>query len=246
MLPILPDGVAWLLPALLIGWAAVYAFGLRTGKPSEDRSRHLPGWARLVMIAIHVAMGMLWLLGSAQGTPASTYALWIMGGLIFGALGDLALGNMLPLGSRAEIAGVGLFAVGHVLYLTAILTLRALLDLPAPWIAVGASILIGLILWLAMVNNPERGVLNWASLPYALLLIALTGLAVDLALRTGGMWRLAGGLLLFAASDLLLAQSLIRRQSFPYLHDLVWLLYGVGQLLIAISVGEAVILLASR
>jgi hypothetical protein len=53
------------------------------------------------------------------------------------------------------------------------------------------------------------------------------------------MWTLALGLL-FAASDLLLAQHLIRRRGFPYIRDVVWLIYGLGLILIILSIGEAV------
>ncbi len=245
----LPPTLAWLVPTLILIWAAAYVWGMRSGIPNDDRSRRLTFQARLSMIAVHLALALLWLLGAVLDTPAASFAGWIVAAMFFDALGDLALAGIprlsARLGRHPDLVGLGLFAAGHMLFVVAIFTFRSVMGITGfPWLAIAVSVAFGLLLWFSLVKDPARGGLNTASLPYALFLSITTGLAADLALRMGALWPLALGLLLFTASDLLLAQYLIRRRSFAYLRDVVWLIYGIGQILIAFSIGEAAILLA--
>jgi hypothetical protein len=186
--------IAWLFPVLLLLWSAAYTFGMRVGAPNQDYSRRLLPKARLVMIGIHLAMGLLWLLGTALGTPAAAYGGWVMGALIFDALGDLALGGLLPFaGRKSEVVGLALFAVGHVLYIIAILALRGALGISGfPWMAVAISTAFGALLWFAFVSSPQRGMLNNASLPYALLWRSLpNGSGWRSCPAQCGLWRWA-------------------------------------------------------
>jgi hypothetical protein len=57
------------------------------------------------------------------------------------------------------------------------------------------------------------------------------------------MFRLGIGAVLFAISDVLLSQVVVKHRGFRNIHDIVWLLYSAGQFLIALSIGEAVGLL---
>jgi len=51
------------------------------------------------------------------------------------------------------------------------------------------------------------------------------------------------GLVLFLISDFLVAQHLIRKRNlFPYMRDAMWLVYSAAQVLIAFSIGFAVLL----
>jgi hypothetical protein len=229
---------------LLATWVACFAAGVWVGVPTDEGTRRLPRPARHVMMCIHLVMGLYWLLAAAHGTSAWPYGLWIAGGLVFGALGDLALARTLPLGRHWEIGGVALFAMGHLLYAAAILTLRtAWPGASFSWLAGLLGAAIAVATWLFLVNSPERGILNIASLLYGMLLLALAGLAVGLTASHLGMWSLSSGLILFAVSDLILSQAMVRRRNIRSILDLVWLVYGLAQMFIAASIGEAAMLL---
>jgi hypothetical protein len=47
------------------------------------------------------------------------------------------------------------------------------------------------------------------------------------------------GAALFLASDLILANQLFNRKSFPLVGDVIWLTYGPGQALIVASIAAA-------
>jgi uncharacterized membrane protein YhhN len=172
----------------------------------------------------------------ATGSPAaSRYALWIALGLVAGALGDLILADVLSL-REPVIPGMAAFAAGHLFYLAAIFSAGRFL----PWQPRSIPILVGAILgaallWRLLVYHPQESrTLNVGSLIYTALLVGVTALA-----NLSGLASLGAGMILFAVSDVLLSQSLIRRRGFPLIHDVVWLLYSAGQMLIAFSIAEA-------
>ena len=78
-------------------------------------------------------------------------------------------------------------------------------------------------------------------MPYALLLATTAGLALGLALQQAAFFPLALGAFLFLFSDLILAGALFGGREWPLHHDIVWLTYGPGQMLIVYSI--AVLLL---
>jgi hypothetical protein len=93
-------------------------------------------------------------------------------------------------------------------------------------------------------GQEKPSALHWAALPYALLLATTAGLALGVALQNALFFPLALGAFLFLLSDLILAGALFSDLGFPLVHDVVWLTYGPGQMLIVFSVG-AVMQLAS-
>ncbi len=225
-------------------WVGAYAVGMLRGKPNADRSRRLPIGAKVTMIAVVLVCGMLWWLGLARDTPAARFAAWIVSGLVVGAGGDLLMAGLFAM-PRAEIAAMAAFGVGHVCYAVACLLARSLLDRtesgPA-LTAAGLGITVGVLGWIALIRRPDGShTMNVASLLYGLLLFAALGIAVGLWIETGALALLALGLALFAASDLLLAQVLVRGRGFPYIRDVVWIIYSTGQLLIAFSIGAVLV-----
>jgi hypothetical protein len=58
------------------------------------------------------------------------------------------------------------------------------------------------------------------------------------------MWILSVGLVLFTLSDITLAQILIRKAGFPYIRDIVWIVYSSAQTIIAFSIGAALAILS--
>ena len=81
--------------------------------------------------------------------------------------------------------------------------------------------------------------LHWIVLPYALLLATTAGVATGLALQAPSFWPLALGAALFLFSDTLIGGNWFNNLDFPLVHDLIWLTYGPGQMLIVYSVGVA-------
>lgn len=119
--------------------------------------------------------------------------------------GDAAL---LAHGTRAFLAGLVLFLLGHVAFL---LRWGAVLNgqhwpLPPPAaLATGVALLIAATAYLRWLW-PRTGRLAWPVLVYMTVLMAMTLAALWLAaLQGGAAWRAAAGALLFAASDAMLA-----------------------------------------
>ncbi|HOA25200.1 MAG TPA: lysoplasmalogenase family protein [Aggregatilineales bacterium] len=225
----------------LVGvWVLAYIVGMVFGRPNEDRSRRLAVPARLVMIGVVLLAALLWL-GVTGGRPAG-YGWLIFLGLAAGAVGDLILADVFNL-RRPVIAGMAVFGAGHVLYLSAVLRLRAQLGaggvLPVV-LAAGAGAAVVIVVWALVLRSPAAGrALDVGSLLYGALLGMTTALAALLWLETGRMATLAVGMALFLLSDLLLASYLLRRRGFVSIRDVVWLIYSAGQALIAFSIGAA-------
>jgi hypothetical protein len=231
---------AWLL-GLLIVWAGLLFGGFIFGKTDRDRERRMPAWTRIGSSFVLVIAGWSWFLFS-RDTPAEGFALMIAAGMSLGALGDLFLAKLLPV-SQPVLAGMGAFGLGHVAYIIGILGLGNRLGLSAPtprfsaWVA---WLLIAMIAWYLMIfRGSEHTTLHWAALPYALLLASTAGVATGLALQQAAFVPLAIGAALFLLSDLILAARLFSGRRFPLIHDVVWLTYGPGQMLIVYSVGAA-------
>lgn len=240
-MPDLPSPLYRVVFLALAGvWALAYILGLVLGAPNEDRSRRLARPAKLIMIGVVLACAALWLLATG-GRPAS-FGWLILVGLLAGAVGDLLLADFFAV-QRPEIAGMAAFGVGHALYLAAALTIRARLGAVGAWpvlLAAGLGAALAAGLWAAFIRNPGGSrALNTGSLVYGLLLGAAAAVGLEVWIETGRMALLAVGLLVFMASDLLLARYLIRREGFPSVRDVVWILYSAAQVMIAFSIGAA-------
>lgn len=244
MLGIVPPLYIMIFAVLLAIWAAAYVVGMWRGQPSADRSRRLPRGSKFAMIAMVLLYGGMWL-GLAAGTAALRFALLIFGGLLAGAVGDLLLAGIFPF-KRAELLALGVFGVGHLFYIAAALGLRAQLgreDAPPVAAAAGIGAVLAVVVWMLLVRNPGGNrTMNIASLIYGVLLFITVAAVALLWVESGSLAVLLVGIVLFAVSDLILAQYLIRERGFPYIRDVVWLIYSAGQMLIAFSIGTAIAL----
>lgn len=244
MLSIIPPPYMVAFDVLLVVWGIAYAVGMWRGQPSADRSRRLPLGSKLAMIAVVLLYGGLWLT-LATGTEAVRFASLICAGLLAGALGDLLLAGVFSL-KRAELLALGVFGVGHLFYIAASLSLRAQLgqgDVLPVVAAIGIGAALAAAIWAMLVRNPSGSrTMNIASLIYGALLLITVAIVALLWIESNAMAILLVGIILFAVSDLLLAQHLIRKRGFPYIRDVVWLIYSAGQALIAFSIGAAIVL----
>lgn len=228
---------SFILIVLLIVWIGAYAVGMILGEPNTLRTRRLPLASRLIMIGIAVAFGAIAWAGWARMTIAEPYAMWIFLGLVIGALGDLLLGGVFPI-LQADVIALGVFGIGHLCTMAAIIAAQMALGMPVTYLIGGAAIssAIGLVIWIVGIRNPGGSRrMNIGSLVYGSLLFVAAGMGIGAAVASSRMSLLAIGLVLFAISDVLLAQYMVRRRRFPYIRDVVWIIYSTAQLLIAFS-----------
>ena len=227
----------------LLGWGILWGVLLFGGFLLGDRrnpaaDRRIPTWARMGSSAALVMAAWSWA-AVAWGDPAQPYALWIALGMTLGFVGDLALADQLPdLGVEPVLIGMGAFGLGHVAYIIAMLgwiggdvELTFHVSAWATWLIIGAAGWFGVVYW----GQPQR-TMHRLALPYSLLLASTAGIATGMALQDPRFVGLAVGAALFLLSDLILAWGLFRSVKFPFMHDLVWLTYGPGQMLIVYSV----------
>ena len=114
--------------------------------------------------------------------------------------------------------------------------------LTAHWGALLAWLIFGAAGWYFVVFRAQKPTaLHWAALPYALLLAATAGLATGLALWNGVFVLMALGAALFLLSDLLLAAQLFNGLHFKLIGDVIWALYGPGQMLIVYAIHGALL-----
>jgi len=235
-----------LLYALLGVWAGLLILGFVFGKLDEERINRIPRANKIFSSAILVICALIWWLVGASGTPLVAYAALLFFGMAFSFLGDLIMAQLLPL-PQYVLFGMGAFGVAHVLYIVAYLRLGSVLGLQDGGVrTMGLAVLLVLVvvLWWMLIRSPRTSaVLNYGSLGYALLLAAMAGLAVSLALQELRFVPLALGALLFLVSDVLLGHRLFQGGKFLLVGDLVWITYIVGQLLIVFSTGVGLELL---
>ncbi len=218
---------------LLVLWAALLFGGFLLGT-DPARRRRMPRRTRLGSSAVLVVLAWYGY-ALAFSTPAHRFAFFIALGMTWGFVGDLYMARVLPAPNRV-LAGMTTFGLGHVSYI-----LAATLRLSRPrWPVLGGMwLLAGLLTYLTVLRDPRRGLLHWAALAYGLLLATTAGMALDLALRVPLFWTFALGSFLFLLSDLILAGQLFAHMDFPYIDDLVWLLYGPGQAGIVLAIWAA-------
>ena len=230
---------------LLTVWAAFLFGGFLLGPTRENR--RISRRARIASSVMLAAAGWSWQFFAAE-SDVWQYASLIAMGITFGLIGDLFLANLLNRSrSRSMMGGIGAFAIGHLFYISGILLLvnRFHLNRPGPlWGALIGFWLAALAGWYVVVLRGQAtpSPLHWAALPYALLLATTAGLAAGAALQNPAFFPLALGAFLFLFSDLVLAGALFSDLHFPLVHDVVWLTYGPGQMLIVFSIGAAMTL----
>lgn len=234
-----PFQQTWLFGLLLV-WSLLLFGGFIFG--SSKNGRRMPAWTRLGSSAVLVLAAISWALVS-KGTATALYALLLVGGMIFGFVGDLSLAQVFIRGRRSQLGGIGAFALGHVFYIAAIWYLGNTLGFAGAAARFGALAvwwLLGALGWYFVVfRGPQATALHWIVLPYALLLATTAGAASGLALQEPLFWPLAIGTALFLFSDMLIGGNWFNNVDFPLIHDLIWLTYGPAQMLIVYSAGAA-------
>jgi len=227
-----------LLYALLGVWAALLILGFVFGKLDEERINRIPRANKILSSAILVVCALIWWLAGASGTPLVSYATLLLLGMAVSFLGDVIMAQLLPL-PQYVLFGMGAFGVAHVLYISGYLRLGSVLGLQdggARAIGLAVLLVLAVVLWWMLIRSPRTpAMLNYGSLGYALLLAAMAGLAVSLALQEPRFVPLALGAVLFLVSDVLLGHRLFQGGTFLLVGDLVWVTYITGQLLIVFS-----------
>jgi hypothetical protein len=212
----------WLI-GLLILWAIFLFGGFIFGKGE----RRMPTWTRMVSSAVLVIAAWSWFI-----VNEGSFSLLLALGMTLGFVGDLWLAGVLGNG-RSIIGGIVAFGIGHIFYISAILTFGNAHGMGVWWGALAGWLLVGLVGWyLVVFRGQEVTMLHWAALPYALLLASTAGFATGLALQSSHFVPLALGAALFLLSDLILAGELFSGLKFPLIGDVIWLTYGPGQALI--------------
>ncbi|MDH7484693.1 MAG: lysoplasmalogenase family protein [Anaerolineae bacterium] len=224
--------------ALLALWTGLLVLGFAFGRLDEKRINRIPRANKLLSSAILVACALLWWRVGAAGTPLASYAALLFWGMAFSLLGDLIMAELLPLPQHV-LFGMAAFGAAHVLYIVGYLRLGTVLGLhsgSARAAALVGFLLVAVVLWWTLIRSPQTpAMLSYGSLAYALLLAAMAGLALSLALQEVHFVPLAMGGALFVISDTLLGHRLFQNGHFLLIGDLVWMTYIVGQLLIVFS-----------
>lgn len=202
------------------------------GRPSADRTRRaLPWLQRSTSLQVALIAWVFWI-AAAHGSVFATYSFLVSAGLSVSFVADLIMADILRVPNRV-IGGIVVFGVAHVLYITAYLTgglaagvlrLRVIVGSEAAWLAVG------LLLWNLLVKNPDAPrTLTWGALGYTLLVTTMVATAVALALCDSRFVLLAPAAIVFLISDLILGNQIFRRNDWPYVAEVVWSTYIVGQ-----------------
>ncbi len=198
----------------LLGEWREWKAGRLVGKPLASAS--------FLALALHLA----------QWSPTLGYAHLIMLGLIFGAIGDMAL---MSKASRWFLIGLVSFLFGHVAYLVAFARLSMVADWMTPWA------LLPIVFALATLRYlwPHLGAMRVAVLLYMVAIVLMVWAALAVFLSEShpvqpSVWLLFVGALLFFASDVAVAKARFVKARF---FDRVWglSLYYAGQLCIAWS-----------
>ena len=223
---------------LLGVWAAVLVSAFAYGKYNADRTRHDVRSLLMATSALLVVMAALFWQAGARGTPLSAFSLLVSLGMAASFVGDLILAEYIRTPQRV-IFGILAFGVAHVAYIGGLLSAAGALDGgldAAGWAIVGGLVVLGVVLWRAIVQSAKApAALNYASLGYTGLISAMTGLGVALALAEPRLWPLALGTVLFFASDAILGNQILRKHNWFLVNDVVWVLYISGQALIVWS-----------
>ena len=232
----------WLLTLLVI-WAVLLFGGFIFGKDNEEQTHRIPTRMRMGSSLMLVVAGWSWWL-ITKDTDWHQLALFIALGMTFGFLGDLLMAEVISVGDRV-MGGISAFGLGHIVYITGLIHYGNRFDLNDPaqrWGSLVVWLVIGALAWLFVVyrGTEQPEVVHYIALPYALLLAATAGFATGLALQSSTFVLLAVGGALFLASDLLLAAQIFNNLHFRVIGDVVWLMYGPGQMLIvfAVPLGE--------
>lgn len=224
------------------GWPPAVAW---LGRDIDHRALRSLGRRRLAWVieselkagssVILVAGAWFWAITSSPVLRSAATLIAI--GMTLGCLGDASplLGPLWPDPQRT-LANMVLFGIGHTAYIGACLQLRrleGLTDRRAVWRnAIVLWLILGAVAWYVTARmGPHHRVMQIPALAYTLLLATTVGVTCGLAGQNRRYLPMAFGAVLFLVSDLLLALWIFHDVVYrPF--DLVWLSYGVGQMLI--------------
>jgi uncharacterized membrane protein YuzA (DUF378 family) len=227
---------ARLLYALYSLAGVALLLGLLFGKRDERGVNRIPKPTRMLSSALVLLCALL------QRRAGAGQLDLVAAGMGAGFLGDLVMAEIIPLPEHV-LFGMLTFGLGHGCYIGAVSArgrAAGLNDARAGRAALGASWLVALLGWLAMVRSPRvSAALNYGALAYALLLASMAGAAAALAAQDRRYMPVAAGGGLFLLSDLILASRLFRGAHFEQIGDVVWLTYIAGQALIVDGMGRA-------
>lgn len=172
------------------------------------------------------------LLLAVVGTPETTFARWIVAGIVLSAVGDVAL---LWDSNRAFIVGLAAFLLAHIAYVIAFLGVAVW----SPHVAVVAVIFTASSLLLLRATWKGAAGLHAATIAYA---VVISAMVVTAWATIGGPVAMAPaaavGAVLFYISDSSLALNRFRRP-IPHIAMLAIGVYWLGQLGIAIAASAA-------
>lgn len=227
-----------LLIALWLVWAGFLFGGFFFGKANLENTRRMPTGTRMASSVTLVIAGWLWWLFAlnAPGSVFSTFAFWIATGMTLGCIGDFFMANLIPVKDHV-LGGIISFGLGHIAYIIGFVIVGNTLTIPEqPAIIIVWLMIAGILWYLVVFHSSQKTFLHYAALPYALLLAATTGLATMRGLQSSIFLPAAVGTALFLLSDLILATRLFNQAKFQLIDDVIWLLYGPGQMLIVFSI----------
>lgn len=170
----------------------------------------------------------------------------VAGGMLFGHLGDLAMGRVIPT-PQPWLAGMVLFGIGHGLYAAAFVRLGRG---TGQWrwrggLAAGLLLSLGVTAALVAVSD-EALVLRLGGLAYGAVIGAMLGLALALTQADRRFGWLLAGALLFWLSDVMLGASLFGPLHGSLWNDAIWVIYLTGQGLIVWAAGKGRLVAGQR
>ena len=178
-------------------------------------------------------------LGLAKEMP---YAIFVLVGLILGAVGDVCLNLRLLLPAKAKaifMLGIAAFLLGHIAYLLALIAralVAVLYALPV------AAILALLVIRFVLSRVEVQGAIRTFGIVYLciVILMAVSAAALfALGLQDPSRALFAAGGVLFAASDVLLVLNQFGKRPYPAFRALNLSLYYLGQVCIALTIALA-------
>ncbi len=231
-----------LLALFILSNAAAIAFGT----PSPDRTRRAIRWLqRSTSLQLAIMAWLFWLL-AARETKLSAFALLVAAGMSISFIADLIMAEIIRAPNRV-MGGIVVFGLAHLTYIGAYVSGGQALGILRPPLWGGAVVgflVLGLALWQMLIRNPSAPQsLNYGALGYTLLITVMVATAVALALAEGRLALLAIGASLFLISDVILGNHIFRQNNWPYVSEVIWLTYILGQAGIVWSILPALTLL---
>jgi hypothetical protein len=228
---------SWAYGLLALGMG-IYILSVFFGRLDRDRTHRSNTWARMVNSAALVLAALVWWRGTTLDTPLSTYAAFVFWGMLLSFIGDLLMAQFLPIPGY-PIPGMLAFGTAHFLYTLAYVQggqASGLTDGSAWAAAIAVWIIVGGILWRALIDNPGANpVLRYGSLVYALLIAVMAGSATALTIQSPRFIILALGAVLFVISDAILGNRILRKNDWFLVGDVTWATYITGQALIVFA-----------